>query len=127
MRGTPYNNTLVLLDGMPINEPGNFNSFDFGLDLLGDVERIEVVRGPGAALYGNNAAGGVINIVTRSGKGRPNRVYGSVAAGHRSTAEGLAGFPGSRDALDYTLSHQGLTTQGYNAPPDRRIHRQTSR
>jgi outer membrane cobalamin receptor len=67
MRGADPNYTLVLVDGVRVNDPTNARggSFDFsGLDIA-DVERVEIARGPYSAVYGGDALAGVINIVTR--------------------------------------------------------------
>ena len=66
LRGANNNQTLVLVDGIRVNSPFN-NQYDFGQMAVDNVERIEVLRGPQSALYGSEAAGGVINIVTRRG------------------------------------------------------------
>ncbi|OYW77551.1 MAG: hypothetical protein B7Z37_03750 [Verrucomicrobia bacterium 12-59-8] len=67
-RGTKTKDTSVMIDGrpMPANLAGSFNLETMTLD---NVERIEVLRGPAASLYGGRTMGGVINIITRSGKG----------------------------------------------------------
>ena len=54
--------TLVLVDGMPLNQSGRYNLEDIPTD---SIEKIEIVRGGGAVLYGSEAAGGVINIITK--------------------------------------------------------------
>ncbi|WP_154139019.1 TonB-dependent receptor domain-containing protein [Vibrio metoecus] len=67
MRGTNSGHVLVLVDGVRIDSAAGgvaINRFPLGL-----VERLEVVRGPGAAVYGSDAVGGVINIITRSHRG----------------------------------------------------------
>jgi vitamin B12 transporter len=65
IRGSTYEQTLVLLDGMRMNDPqtGHHN-FDLPI-AFEDIERIEIVKGPGAAQYGPSSNGGVINIVSR--------------------------------------------------------------
>lgn len=60
--------TLVLVDGVPINQSGRYNLEDIPTDA---VEKIEIVRGGGAVLYGSEASGGVINIITKEKK-QPN-------------------------------------------------------
>jgi vitamin B12 transporter len=66
MRGTNSNHVLVLRDGVPMNDASHpSGAFNFGNTLLGDIERIEVVRGPVSAIYGTSAIGGVINLITR--------------------------------------------------------------
>lgn len=68
-RGSKPNFTLVLLDGVKANDPTNTRggSYDFSTLDINDVERIELVRGPASAIYGSDAVGGVINIITRHG------------------------------------------------------------
>ena len=68
-RGAKPNFTLVLLDGVKANDPTNTRggSYDFSTLDLNDIERIEFVRGPASAIYGSDAVGGVINIITRRG------------------------------------------------------------
>ncbi|MFD1380013.1 TonB-dependent receptor [Fodinicurvata halophila] len=71
IRGSEGNQTLVLIDGMRVNDPSAGSEFDFAHLLAEEVERVEVLRGPQSALYGSDALGGVINIVTRSGSREP--------------------------------------------------------
>ena len=67
LRGADYNGTLVLVDGEPVNDPQT-NHLTLSLDVPADaIERIEVLYGAASALYGSEATGGVINIVTRGG------------------------------------------------------------
>ncbi|MCS6854883.1 MAG: TonB-dependent receptor [Elioraea sp.] len=122
IRGTNSSHVLVLRDGMPINDPSAPGAlFDFGSDLLDDVERIEVVRGPMSGLYGSGAIGGVVNIITRSGLGigRPARAVSEVVGGTQSTAGGSAVVAGEGRAFDYALVASGFTTQGFNVQPPR--------
>jgi outer membrane cobalamin receptor len=67
MRGADPNYTLVLVDGVRVNDPTNARggSFDFSTFDVADVERVEVARGPYSAVYGGDALAGVVNIVTR--------------------------------------------------------------
>ncbi len=67
-RGSNSNHTLVLIDGIRSNSPAD-GRFDFGNLLVENIERIEVLRGPQSALYGSDAIGGVVNIITRRGEG----------------------------------------------------------
>ena len=65
IRGAEGNHTLVLIDGVEANNPVSNSEFDFANLLVADIERIEVLRGPQSALYGSDAIGGVINVITR--------------------------------------------------------------
>lgn len=71
LRGAEANHTLVLINGIEVGDPVTGGEFDFANLLTADVERIEVLRGPQSALYGAQAIGGVINIITRQGQGTP--------------------------------------------------------
>ena len=63
--------TLVLLDGMPLNQDGKYNLEDIPSDV---IEKIEIVRSGGSVLYGSEASGGVINIITRKNVGNKVKV-----------------------------------------------------
>lgn len=73
IRGGDPNFTLVLIDGVKVNDPTNTRggSFDFSTLDIGSIERVEIVRGPLSSIYGSDAMGGVINIVTRRGTAEP--------------------------------------------------------
>ena len=70
MRGTNSNHTKVLIDGIDASDPSNPNrTFDIGQMLTSDIQQIEVLRGPQSGLYGADALGGVISIITKKGEG----------------------------------------------------------
>ena len=69
IRGAESRHTKVLLDGIPLNDPSSpSRAFDFSSLTVDNIERVEVIRGPQSTLYGSDAIGGVINIVTRRGQ-----------------------------------------------------------
>ena len=72
IRGAEGNHTLVLIDGIEANNTAD-GEFDFSNLSAEDIERIEVIRGPMSGLYGSNAVGGVINIITRTRQGPADR------------------------------------------------------
>ncbi len=69
LRGGEPNFTVVLIDGVKVNDPTNTRggSYDFSYLDIGNVERVEIVRGPMSAIYGSDALAGVINIISRDG------------------------------------------------------------
>lgn len=117
LRGNSGRSTLVLLDGVPINDVSEPNgSFNFGNDLLFDIERVEVVRGPASSLYGSAALGGVINLVTRRAPAdRAVQAFGEAAGGSQRTFRGGVGAGGTVGAFDYLGTVANLSTQGSNA------------
>ena len=111
-RGTESNHTLVLLDGIEITDPSTADgAFDFSGILVDDVERIEIVRGPHSTLYGSDALGGVVNIITRRGAG-PLSARASFESGTQRTFVERAGVSGSRGRLSYRFSAQHYLTNG---------------
>jgi vitamin B12 transporter len=113
IRGSEGNQTLVLLDGVELNDPSADSEYDFANLLVQDVERIEVLRGPQSALYGSDAVGGVINIITRRGEGKP-RLSAFAEGGTRNTAAGGASISGKEGRFDFLVSAQGLRTDGFS-------------
>lgn len=104
MRGTNSSHTKVLLDGIDIADPSTPNNVaDIGKLLTGDIAQVEVLRGPGSGLYGSDAIGGVINIISRAGEG-PLRLTGSAEGGSFGTFNQRAALSGSDGGLHYALS-----------------------
>lgn len=118
-RGANSNQTLVLLNGMPINDPsfpnGAANLAGIPLD---NVARIEVIRGPQSALYGSQAIGGVINIITKTGEGEPS-VMARVEGGTLGTLNTYASTGGSFGATNYFFSVSREDTDGNDITPAR--------
>ncbi|MEX2047948.1 MAG: TonB-dependent receptor, partial [Gemmatimonadota bacterium] len=77
-RGGESDYTLVMVDGVQVNQAGG--GFDLASISLDNVERIEIVRGPASALYGSDAVSGVIHVITRTGQG-PAQGRASVETG----------------------------------------------
>ncbi|MEI6159108.1 MAG: TonB-dependent receptor [Roseococcus sp.] len=121
IRGNSSRSTLVLMDGVPVNDPSDANgAFNFGNETLFDIERIEVLRGPASSLYGSAAVGGVINLVTRRAPAdRQVMPYGEVAYGSNSTFRLGGGVAGTVGAFDYLASLNNISTQASNATASR--------
>lgn len=113
LRGTNSDQTLVVVDGRPIpaNLAGLYNIETMSLD---NVERIEVLRGPAASIYGGKTLGGVINILTRSGRGlnKPDSTL-SWEGGSFGTSRETLGTRGSIGIYDWSLEFSRHDTQGY--------------
>lgn len=119
VRGTNSDHVLVLRDGIAVNDPSDpGGQFNFGVDTLDDVQRIEVVRGPMAGLYGSGAIGGVINLITRHGEGKP-RVTGELAFGLPRAVQGAIGLSGSIGKFDYNLNAAHRDEAGFDTTPKR--------
>ncbi len=118
-RGANSNQTLVLVNGMPINDPsspgGAANLAGIPLDNVG---RIEVVRGPQSSLYGSQALGGVINIITKSGASDPRSTL-RIEGGTLGTLNTYASTGGSFGATDYFFSLSREDTDGNDITPTR--------
>lgn len=120
IRGTNSDHVLVLLDGMPINDAsGSGAAFNFGVDTLGDIERIEVVRGPMAAVYGANAIGGVINLITRKGTQPGVHFTGDLAGGYPAQVRGTVNMSGLTGPWDYAATFESQSQTGYDSTPQR--------
>jgi vitamin B12 transporter len=115
LRGANSEHTLVLMDGVELNDPiSPSRSFDFGHLLLEDIERIEVILGPQSPLYGSDALGGVINIVTRRAQDRPGlSLFGF--GGSYGTAAGRLACGLGRGPWDFSLDASGLGSAGYSS------------
>jgi len=112
IRGAKSEHTLVLIDGIEANDPiSPGRAFDFSVLTTENVERIEIIRGPQSTLYGSDAIGGVINIITRRGTGRPT-VTLSTEAGSFGTFRQSAGISGGSPRVNYALSAAYLETDG---------------
>lgn len=104
LRGTNPNHVKVFIDGIDVSDPSNTaRTFDFGQLLTDDIERIEVLRGPQSGLYGADALGGVISIITKSGKGPP-RATGTLEGGSFGTFNQNANLRGSTERFNYAFN-----------------------
>lgn len=121
IRGAKSEHTLILVDGIEINDPMTTGRLANPAHLsVADVERIEIIRGPQSTLYGSDAMGGVIHIITRSGQGpfggEVNAEYGQYA-----TRRGMGHLGGSTEHLRYALSFAHGRTKGFSRAQARNI------
>ncbi|MCC9627561.1 TonB-dependent receptor [Blastopirellula sp. JC732] len=115
IRGANSQHTKVILDGIPINDPSNAGrSFDFSTLSTQNIERIEVLRGPQSLLYGSDAIGGVINIVTKRGEG-PTTVTALVEGGSFNSSNTSVTASGGNDRFYHSTSIGYQGTDGCSA------------
>ena len=113
IRGAGSSNTVVLVDGVRIGS-ATLGQVGFEAISLSQIERIEVLRGPGSSLYGADAVGGVIQIFTKRGEGEA-RVYANGAVGGYQSRNGNFGVSGAQGALDYAASLGRESSRGVSA------------
>lgn len=115
IRGANSEHTLILMDGVELNDPiSPSRSFDLAHLTLDNVERIEILRGPQSTLYGSDALGGVVNIITKKGQGKPKFSLSSVA-GSYGTIISSAGINGSTERMQYSFGTSYFRSDGFSA------------
>jgi vitamin B12 transporter len=115
LRGSAYSQALILVDGVRINDSqtGHHNS-DFPVQLQ-DVERIEVLLGPGSSIYGADAFGGIINIITR---GHAEPFSASVSGGSHGFVEGSFSAGLHKAQIEQSISASGNRSSGFEYDRD---------
>ncbi len=113
VRGAATNQTLVLIDGVRVNS-ATTGTTQIDQLMLDEIERIEIVRGPGSSLYGSDAIGGVVQIFTKRGLGvsGPNATVGF---GNQGTQRYALGYGGTAGDLQYSLNASAFRTDGFSA------------
>ena len=115
MQGMDAEHTLILVDGRPL--AGRVDGVvDLARIAVGDVARVEILPGAASALYGSEALGGVVNIVTRRGGGEPRAEVG-LRGGTRALVEGDARVEGGRGAMRGGLSAFRNAQDGWDGDP----------
>lgn len=115
IRGAEGDQTLVVVDGVKLNDPSAPGAgYNFGNLLTGDVARIEVLRGAQSTLWGSQAIGGVVSLVTA----RPTRPFQAsldAEAGSRGTHSLRGGTGGASDRIDWRVAASHYQTDGFSA------------
>ena len=119
MRGANSNHTLVLIDGVEASDPSSpAGAVDFSNLWLDNVERIEIVRGPQSTLYGSDAMGGIINIITKRGEGPPTARARFMGGSYGTTRDAVS-VSGGTCRYDYSLSGSYFYADGFSAASER--------
>ncbi len=114
--------TLVLFDGIRLNDPSTPNSsFDGGQDQINGLSRLEVIEGPMSAVFGSDAIGGVVNMIARRGGDGPLNARLDFAAGSFETLSAAAGIDGTLGNFRYAITGEGFVTDGFDLVPERMV------
>ena len=128
LRGADNRFTAVYIDGVRVDTQATGGA-PWEAIALGQVDRIEILRGPAAAVYGSDAIAGVVQIFTRKGEGAFSPYVG-VGVGNRHTGRLEAGLSGQSGPVDYALGVERDLSHGFNSKldgnPDRDGYRQTA-
>jgi vitamin B12 transporter len=116
VRGAESDHVLVLIDGVEVNST-TLGAFNFAHLTTDNVERIEILRGAGGTLYGSQAIGGVINIITKKGQG-PLEAGLSLEGGNGSTHRQALSLRGEAGKLGYSFNAARMETQGFRSVND---------
>ncbi|MDP9902534.1 TonB-dependent receptor domain-containing protein [Variovorax ginsengisoli] len=119
IRGAESRFTAVYIDGVRVDSQSTGGA-SWETIPLSQIDRIEVLRGPAAAVYGSDAIGGVIQFFTKRGEGpaRPSVGLGIGSNGLRHAEAGVSGAAGVDGAFDYSLAVAHTESKGFNVRPD---------
>jgi vitamin B12 transporter len=120
LQGASIGNTLILLDGVPLNDASGISSeFDLNTFAIDQIERIEILKGAQSTLYGADAVAGVINIISRKDYGDRTGGQLQLVGGSFGTYRLHAGVFGRDDELlDYSVSYSRIGSRGFSAAYD---------
>ncbi|WP_157271410.1 TonB-dependent receptor domain-containing protein [Azohydromonas aeria] len=113
IRGSENRHVALYIDGVRVDSQSTGGP-QWEQVPIEQIERVEVLRGPGAAVYGSDAIGGVVQLFTKRGAG-PARLSAGVSVGSHDTRQVRAGLSGAEGAFDYALSAAQGWSNGFNA------------
>ena len=120
LRGAEAGQTLVLIDGVRINDPSTVdNEALLGDVLVNNIDRIEILRGPQSTLYGSDAIGGVVDILTRRGGDTPFSFRANAEGGSFDTYHVNAAADGTVSDVEYGAAANFLHSNGVSAADSR--------
>ncbi len=115
VRGAETRHTTVLIDGVRFDSQASSGA-SWNAIPLAQIERVEIIRGPGAAVYGSDAVGGVVQVFTRKGDGKPQVELG-VGAGSLGLRKLDGSIFGASGMLDYAITLSTERSDGFNSRP----------
>jgi len=119
LRGATDKYTLVLLDGVPLNDPsGVGGSFDLRLLSSENIERIEILKGSQSTLYGSNAVAGVINIISKKPETTKPQLKGLLTYGSYNSFKGNVNLSQKTRILEYDVNYVYNNTDGISEAKD---------
>lgn len=113
VRGANPNQALILVDGVRVNA-ATTGGTQIDQLMLDEIERVEIVRGPGSALYGSDAIGGVVQVFTKRGRGAP-APNATVGFGNEGTQRYAAGYGGNAGPWQFNVSGSYFRTDGFSS------------
>ena len=115
IRGAETDQTVVVIDGVKLNDPAAAGGgFNFANLLIGDIQRVEILRGAQSTLWGSQAIGGVVNIVTTAPE-KPFEANANLEGGSFNTGYGIAGVGGKTEKFMWRANGGYYTTDGVSA------------
>ena len=119
-RGAAAGNTLIMLDGVPLNDASGINSeFDLNNFALDNIERIEILKGAQSTLYGSDAVAGVINIISKKSGNKPFNLNANLSAGSYNTYKGAVSISGTNGiGQTYFISYNKIYSKGFSSAYD---------
>lgn len=113
MRGAGSAYAVVLIDGIVQNDPsGNGGAFDLRLFSIDQIDHIEILRGGQSTIYGSDAVGGVINIITKKAGPKGNTIFGVGSVGSYDTYKGTIGLNGAVEGFTYNVNYTHQKSDG---------------
>lgn len=120
IRGSSAGNVLILVDGIPVNDPSVItNYFDLNFLSIDQIERVEIMKGGHSTLYGSDAVAGVVNIIFKKGSSNKFSVDGNFTAGSYNTLKQSVGFGKQQSKTDYSLNYTHISSDGFSAAYDK--------
>lgn len=113
-RGSGTGKTLILVDGIPVGDPSNINNtFDLNMIALGQVDRVEILKGAQSTLWGSDAVAGVINIITKKAGNALVNTTATLSYGSYKTFRGNVGLNGTIKKFSYNLVYDFTNSAGF--------------